>query len=202
MISLFEVALEELEANFHISPVSTHRLSRLAGGFYLQPWRGRARGGGSFSNEPPTFTLFPAASAEARPRLPVWNLPEIILARARGDSSRAAASICGAIRSPGGVATPLASLVTFKLPKPARSFRGLHESSLSRPVASCRDATRRDATLQPATLASLQPRIKRRNCSECIALSSGISREFLRGHNEPSLCASWLKNADTISHCA
>lgn len=140
--SLFEVALEELEANFHISPVSTHHLSRLAGGFHLQPWRGRGRGRGSFSNEPPTFTLFPAASAEARPRLPVWNLPEIILARARGDSSRAVASIRSAIRSPGGVATPLASLVTFKLPKPARSFRGLHEFSLS----SCLVVSRRDAS--------------------------------------------------------
>lgn len=40
MISLFEVALEELEANFHIPPVSTHRPFRLADGFHLQPRKG------------------------------------------------------------------------------------------------------------------------------------------------------------------
>lgn len=78
MISLFEVALEELEANFHIP--TYHRASPAT----APPAAAKSE---SFPNEPPNVYAFSAASAGARPRLPVWNLPEIIPARERRDST-------------------------------------------------------------------------------------------------------------------
>lgn len=100
------------------------------------------KGRGSFSNEPPAFTLFPAASAEARPRLPVWNLPEINTgARARRlEPSRREYTRRDKVSRRRDAS---ASLATFKLPKPVRSFLARVLPSPSRPIPSWRFNPRR-----------------------------------------------------------
>jgi hypothetical protein len=150
MISLFEVALEELEANFHIPPVSTHRPFHLEDGFHLQPRREREREREREKENPSQtsrqrlrfFPQHPRSGKTAASGLEFTG--NNTGARARGDSSRREYTRRDKVSRRRDAS---ASLATFKLPKPARSFRGLHEFSLglaTRSVASRRNASTRD----------------------------------------------------------